>query len=216
MSNKLFEIILATSNPGKLKEFSALTSDLPVKIIPQSEFNVEDVEETGLTFVENAILKARHASHQTGRAAIADDSGLVVDALGGEPSIYSARYAGPDCNSANNIAKLLTQMLDIPQQQRSARFVSVLVLFQHPQDPCPLICQASWEGEILFSPRGKNGFGYDPIFWVPSHQCASAELPSEIKNQLSHRARAFRALHDKMRHLISPSKGASSMESRLT
>jgi XTP/dITP diphosphohydrolase len=205
MSNKLFEIILATSNPGKLREFSALMSDLPVKIIPQSEFNVEDVEETGLTFVENAILKARHAAQQTGGAALADDSGLVVDALGGQPGIYSARYAGPDCNSADNIEKLLAEMLDIPQQQRSARFVSVLVLFHNPQDPSPLICQATWEGEILFSPRGKNGFGYDPVFWVPTHQCASAELPSEIKNQLSHRARAFNSLHDKMRHLLSPS-----------
>ncbi|MBX9586215.1 MAG: RdgB/HAM1 family non-canonical purine NTP pyrophosphatase [Gammaproteobacteria bacterium] len=197
------KIVLATSNTGKINEFSALMSDLDIKIIPQSDFNVEDVEETGQTFVENAILKARHAAEKTGLAALGDDSGLIVDALGGKPGIFSARYAGLKANAEDNIEKLLTEMGNIQAPNRSARFVCVLVLFRYPHDPYPLICQASWEGEILFSPQGNKGFGYDPIFWVPTHQCASAELADNIKNQISHRAKAFQFLHHKIAQLDS-------------
>lgn len=189
------DIVLASSNPGKLKEFSHLMSDLPISMKPQGDFGVEDAEETGLSFIENAIIKARHAAEKTGLAALADDSGLVVDALGGQPGIYSARYAGKNASSADNIEKLLEECADIPASKRQARYVCVLALFYYPVDPYPLVCQASWEGEILFSPRGKNGFGYDPVFWVPTHQCSAAELSDTIKNQMSHRAKAFSALH---------------------
>lgn len=189
------KLVLASSNPGKLKEFSHLFSDLALDIKPQSEWGVEDAEETGLSFVENAIIKARHAAEKTQLPSLADDSGLVVDALEGRPGIYSARYAGINANAQNNIEKLLDECRDIPQAKRQARFVCVLVFFHYPGDPYPLICQASWEGELLFSPRGENGFGYDPIFWVPTHHCSAAELSDEIKNQISHRAKAFNVLH---------------------
>lgn len=192
------KIVLASSNSGKIKEFSALVSDLPVQIIPQREFEIEDAEETGQTFVENAIIKARHASEKSGCRALADDSGLVVDALGGKPGIFSARYAGPQSNAQENIKKLLIEMQDMQTPNRTARFVCVLVLFRYPNDPYPFICQASWEGEILLSPQGNNGFGYDPVFWVPDHQCSAAELPDAIKNQISHRAKAFQLLHQEL------------------
>jgi XTP/dITP diphosphohydrolase len=200
LESHVLDIVLASSNVGKLKEFSALMSDLPITIVPQGDFNVEDAEETGLTFIENAIIKARHAAEKTGHAALADDSGLVVDALDGKPGIYSARFAGPNATAADNINKLLTEMQDIPPSKRSARFVCVLVLFRYPQDPYPFIYQATWEGEILLSPRGANGFGYDPVFWVPNHQCSAAELADTVKNQISHRAQAFAALHQSMLH----------------
>ncbi len=189
------QIVLASSNPGKLREFTQLFSDLSLDIKPQSEWGVEDAEETGLSFVENAIIKARHAAEKTQLSSLADDSGLVVDALGGRPGIYSARYAGTNANAQDNIKKLLEECHDIPQAKRQARFVCVLVFFHYAGDPYPLICQASWEGELLFSSRGENGFGYDPVFWVPTHQCSAAELSNEIKNQISHRAKAFKALH---------------------
>lgn len=192
------KIVLASSNAGKINEFSALLSDLTLQIIPQSEFNIDDAEETGQTFIENAIIKARHASDKTGLAALADDSGLVVDALGGKPGIFSARFAGQNANAEKNIKKLLDNMQDIQAPNRSARFVCVLVLFRYPNDPYPFVFQASWEGEILFAPRGNGGFGYDPIFLVPTHQCAAAELPHDIKNQISHRAKAFRLLHQEL------------------
>ncbi len=192
------KIVLASSNAGKIKEFTALMSDLTLKIIPQADFNLEDVEETGQTFVENAIIKARHAAEKTGLAALGDDSGLVVDALGGKPGIFSARFAGTNANAEDNIKKLLAEMQNIQVPNRSARFVCVLVLFRYPNDPYPFICQASWEGEILFSPQGNKGFGYDPIFWVPTHQCAAAELPDSVKNQISHRAKAFQLLHQRI------------------
>lgn len=170
-------------------------SDLPVQIIPQREFGIEDADETGQTFVENAIIKARHAAEKSGCSALADDSGLVVDALGGKPGIFSARYAGLKSNAQENIKKLLEDMQDIQAPNRKARFVCVLVLFRYPNDPYPFICQASWEGEILFSTQGDNGFGYDPVFWVLTHQCSAAELPDNIKNQISHRAKAFQLLY---------------------
>lgn len=192
--DSVLEIVLATSNLGKLKEFHGLLSDLPFKIIPQSDFNLEDAEEIGLTFVENAIIKARHAAEKTGYAALADDSGLVVDALEGKPGIYSARYAGPMASSADNIEKLLLEMKAVSARARTARFMCVLVFLRHALDPCPLIAQGAWEGEILMSPRGDNGFGYDPVFWVPTHQCSAAELSSVIKNSVSHRALACQFL----------------------
>jgi XTP/dITP diphosphohydrolase len=191
---KNMELVLASSNPGKLKEFSYLFADLPIRLKSQTELGVDDIEETGLTFVENAILKARNAADKTGLPALADDSGLVVDALEGRPGIYSARYAGINANPNDNIKKLLEEAKDIPQSKRQARFVCVLVMFHFPQDPYPIICQASWEGELLFSAQGENGFGYDPIFWVPTHQCSAAELTDTIKNQISHRAKALRIL----------------------
>jgi len=202
MSKQFLEMVLATSNPGKLKEFTTLMSDLPVKIMPQTEFDVEDADETGLTFVENAIIKARHAAQMTGRISLADDSGLVIDALGGRPGIYSARYSGINSRPSDNIEKVLAELADVPAKNRQARFICVLVLFRSPEDPCPLICQATWEGEILFSPQGDNGFGYDPVFWVPTHQCSAAELSGAIKNQLSHRAQAFSLMHQSLVSLL--------------
>lgn len=196
------DIVLASSNNGKLNEFSHLMSDLPINMRPQGDFGVEDAEETGLSFIENAIIKARHAAEKTGLVALADDSGLVVDALGGKPGIYSARYAGINASSNDNIEKLLNECADIPASERQARFVCVLVLFRYPGDPCPFVCQASWEGELLFSPQGNNGFGYDPVFWVPTHQCSAAELSGTLKNQLSHRAKAFSVLHNAMPSLF--------------
>jgi XTP/dITP diphosphohydrolase len=196
LSTPLHDLVLASSNPGKIKEFSHLVSDLPFNLRPQSDFGVEDVEETGLSFIENAIIKARHAAEKTGLMTLADDSGLVVKALGGKPGIYSARYAGANANAQDNIQKLLSELEKIPPSERQAKFVCVLALFHYPADPSPLICQGEWEGEILLSPRGDNGFGYDPIFWVPTHQCSAAELSSEVKNQISHRSIAFRFLHE--------------------
>ncbi len=188
-------IVLATGNTGKLREFSAMLTDLGLEFIRQSDLNVPDIPETGLTFVENALLKARNAAQHTGLAAMADDSGLVVDALGGAPGLYSARYAGEPSNDAANNAKLLQALQDIPQAQRSARFYCCIVYLRHANDPTPIIAEAAWEGTILTAAQGQNGFGYDPLFWVPSEQCSSAQLPPEIKNRLSHRGQALRRLH---------------------
>jgi len=196
LSSSTLDIVLASSNPGKIKELTHLVSDLPINLRPQSDFDIEDAEETGLSFIENAIIKARHAAEKSGLMALADDSGLVVNALGGKPGIYSARYAGTNANAQNNIQKLLLELEQVPPSERQAKFVCVLALFHYPSDPSPLICQGEWEGEILLSPRGDNGFGYDPIFWVPTHQCSAAELSGDIKNKISHRAKAFRALHE--------------------
>ena len=188
-------IVLATGNTGKLREFSAMLTDLGLEFIRQSDLNVPDIPETGLTFVENALLKARNAAQHTGLAAMADDSGLVVDALGGAPGLYSARYAGEPSNDAANNAKLLQALQDIPQAQRSARFYCCIVYLRHANDPTPIIAEAAWEGTILTAAQGQNGFGYDPLFWVPSEQCSSAQLPPEVKNRLSHRGQALRRLH---------------------
>ncbi|WP_278404902.1 XTP/dITP diphosphatase [Pseudoalteromonas ruthenica] len=190
--------VLATGNKGKVAELSALLSELNIEIKPQSEFQVSDVAETGTTFVENAIIKARHASAETGLPAIADDSGLIVDALDGAPGVYSARYAGANANDDDNIDKLLTAMQG--KNQRSARFCCVLVLMRHQHDPLPLICQAIWEGEITSARSGAQGFGYDPVFKVNGLEKTSAELSKEEKNRLSHRGQA-------LRHLLSALKG---------
>jgi len=187
-------IVLASSNPGKVREIGQMLADFDVQVLPQSEFDVSEVEETGLTFVENAILKARNAAQQSGLPAIADDSGLEVDALNGAPGIYSARYAGKDASDEQNLQKLLQDLKDVPEAERTARFQCLMVFLRHAGDPTPLICQGTWEGIITFEPKGENGFGYDPVFYVPEQQCTSAELPAETKNRLSHRGQALRAL----------------------
>ncbi|MCK4951408.1 MAG: XTP/dITP diphosphatase [Gammaproteobacteria bacterium] len=193
-------IVLASNNPGKVREFNKLFSDYEIEVVPQAELGVEEAEETGLTFVENAILKARNAARHTGLAAIADDSGIEVDALNGAPGIYSARYAGKGANDQKNLEKLLHKLANTPEEERSARFQCLIVYMRHAEDPTPLICQGTWEGRILNQPQGENGFGYDPVFYVPEHDCSSAELPPEVKNSISHRGQALRLLMDALAH----------------
>ena len=185
-------LVLATGNPGKVKELASMLSPLNINVVPQSDIQVPDVPETGTTFVENAIIKARHAAKITGLPAIADDSGLEVDGLNGAPGVYSARFAGAGASDQDNIDKLLKELADNPV--RSARFWCVLVLMRHADDPTPLICSASWEGQITHSQDGQGGFGYDPVFYVPSEQCTSAQLTKEQKNALSHRGQALKQL----------------------
>ena len=194
------EIVLASSNPGKVREINQLLATLDLHVQPQSEFGVIDAEETGLTFVENAILKARNATRHTGLPAIADDSGIEVDALNGAPGIYSARYAGSNASDRANLEKLLAELDGLPEAKRSARFQCLMVFMEHANDPTPVICQGTWEGRILPAARGDNGFGYDPVFYVPSHDCSSAELPADVKNALSHRGQAMRQLVTALQH----------------
>ncbi|MEH6602237.1 MAG: RdgB/HAM1 family non-canonical purine NTP pyrophosphatase [Halomonas aquamarina] len=189
-------LVLASGNSGKLKEFNKLLSPLGLDVRPQAEFGVHDVEETGLTFVENALLKAREASRVSGLPALADDSGLEVDALNGAPGIYSARYAGEPKSDQRNNEKLLAALSECAEGQRTARYWCVLVYLRHAEDPVPVIVQRSWEGEVLAHPRGEGGFGYDPLFWLPDQGMSVAELPSETKNRLSHRGRALHTLVD--------------------
>lgn len=196
-------IVLATGNPGKVRELAALLAELDMEIVPQSDFDVPEAEETGLTFVENAIIKARNAAIHTGLPAIADDSGLEVDFLKSAPGIYSSRFAGPGASDQDNVDRLLTELKDVPEAERTARFQCLLVFLEHDRDPTPLICQGTWEGRILHEPRGENGFGYDPVFYVPTHDCASAELAPEMKDQLSHRGQALRKLVEAMKELKS-------------
>ena len=186
-------VVLATGNRGKVKELGELLAGRDIAVVPQSDFAVPDAEETGLTFVENAILKARNAAQHTGLPAIADDSGLEVDYLKGAPGIYSARYAGDGGSAANN-AKLLEALAGVPEAARGARFQCLLVYLRHADDPTPIICQGTWEGRILEAPRGAAGFGYDPLFFVPGEAMSAAELPAERKNVLSHRGQALRCL----------------------
>jgi XTP/dITP diphosphohydrolase len=195
--DKLQTVVLASGNAGKLKELDSLLLPLGMTLRPQSDFAVPEVEENGLSFVENAIIKARAAAQHSGLAAIADDSGLEVDYLGGEPGIHSARYSGE--GDAGNNRKLLAVLDELPREQRAARFQCVLVYMRHALDPTPLVCQAAWEGYILTEPRGENGFGYDPLFYVPDQQCSSAELAPELKNRISHRARASALLVEALR-----------------
>ncbi|ATG78689.1 XTP/dITP diphosphatase [Pseudoalteromonas sp. 1_2015MBL_MicDiv] len=185
-------LVLATGNPGKVKELANMLSSLNINVVPQSDFNVGEVAETGTTFVENAIIKARHAAKITGMPAIADDSGLEVDGLNGAPGVYSARFAGTGASDQDNINKLLVDLGDNPI--RSARFWCVLVLMRHADDPTPLICSASWEGEITLTQNGNGGFGYDPVFFVAEKNCTSAELTKEQKNAVSHRGQALQKL----------------------
>ncbi|MEQ5803860.1 RdgB/HAM1 family non-canonical purine NTP pyrophosphatase [Halomonas sp. H10-9-1] len=192
-------LVLASGNPGKLREFAQLLAPLGMQVRPQSDFAVPEVDETGLTFVENALLKAREASRVSGLPALADDSGLEVDALHGAPGIYSARYAGEPKSDERNNARLLEALAEVPEGARSARYWCVLVYLRHPEDPVPRIVQCSWEGEILAHPRGEGGFGYDPLFWLPDQGMSVAELPAAEKNRLSHRGRALQALVEQFR-----------------
>ncbi len=193
-------LVLASSNPGKVREINQMLAGLDLSVVPQSDFKIIDAEETGLTFIENALLKARNATRHTGLPAIADDSGLEVDYLNGAPGIYSARYAGKNASDEQNLRKLLDDLVGIPEAERTARFQCLMVYLRHEFDPTPIICQGTWEGRILLEPRGANGFGYDPIFFVPTHNCSSAELPPEVKNKLSHRGQALRALVSALGH----------------
>ncbi|MCX4193036.1 RdgB/HAM1 family non-canonical purine NTP pyrophosphatase [Methylophaga sp. OBS1] len=186
------QIVLATGNQGKLREFVQLLAPLNIDVVTQSEMGVSEVAETGLSFVENAILKARNACAQTGLPAIADDSGLEVDALLGAPGIYSSRYAGENASDADNIEALLTALQDVPDTERQARFQCVLVFMRHADDPTPLICQGTWHGQILSAPAGDGGFGYDPVFFVAETDCSAAELSAQQKHAISHRGQAMR------------------------
>ncbi len=188
------EIVLATGNAGKQRELDALLADLPLTLRLQSEFGVSSAEETGLTFVENAILKARHAARETGLPALADDSGLEVDALGGKPGVHSARYAGPGASDADNVDKLLEALADVEAPARGAAFRCVVVLLRHADDPAPIICAGHWPGRIATARAGEGGFGYDPVFFVPDHDATAAELPAATKNAISHRAQALAQL----------------------
>lgn len=186
------KIVLASGNKGKLREFAQLFAPMDIEVIPQAEFDVPEAEETGLTFVENAIIKARNAAEHTGLPAIADDSGIEVDYLLGAPGIYSARYAGKDASDEDNLNTLLAALENVPDNERSARYQCLLVLMRHSKDPTPLICQADWQGRILQSPIGDGGFGYDPIFWVPDMECSAAQLTAGEKHAISHRGKAIR------------------------
>ena len=190
-------VVLASGNAGKLRELAGILQPLAFQLVSQSEFKVPEVAETGLSFVENAIIKARAAAAHSGHPALADDSGLEVDYLNGEPGIHSARYSGQG-DAANN-ARLLAALDGVPEAQRSARFQCALVYMRHARDPMRLVCQASWEGRILLAPRGDRGFGYDPLFYVPEQQCSSAELEPGLKNRISHRARASALLLEALR-----------------
>lgn len=192
------KIVLASNNAGKLKEFQQLLAERQLDVVPQAQCNVAEVEETGLSFVENAIIKARHAAKIAGLPAIADDSGLEVDFLDGAPGIYSARFSGENANDAKNNQKLLELLKGVPDEQRRARFQCVLVYLRHPLDPTPLICQGTWEGRILTAPRGDKGFGYDPLFLDPASGLSSAELSKAEKNTRSHRAKALQCLLAKL------------------
>ena len=192
------KIVLASNNKGKVREINQILAELDISVLPQSEFNIDEVEETGLTFVENAILKARNAAEQSGLPAIADDSGIEVDALNGEPGIYSARCAGVGASDEDNLQKLLNALQDVPDKKRTARFQCLMVYMRHANDPTPLICQGVWEGIITREPQGENGFGYDPVFYVPDHNCTSAQLSAEVKNALSHRGQALRLLVEQL------------------
>ena len=192
-------IVLASNNAGKVHEFNQLLTGTDFEVLPQSEFGVMEAEETGLSFVENAILKARNAAAHTGLPAIADDSGLEVDALDGAPGIYSARYAGSGASDLQNLEKLLADIKDVPDAQRTARFQCLMVYMRHAKDPTPQIFQGTWEGRILHAPQGDNGFGYDPVFFVPTHNCSSAELEPDVKNSLSHRGQALTQLIEALR-----------------
>ncbi len=191
-------IVLASNNPGKLREIDQLLAGAGMQCEPLRRFDIGEIEETGLSFVENAILKARHAAAASQLPAIADDSGIEVDALDGAPGIYSARYAGPDADDAANNAKLLAELQDLPEAERTARYRCVMVYMRHSHDPTPLICFGTWEGRILGEPRGSNGFGYDPLFFVSGLDRSAAELDPHTKNALSHRGQALRALVDRL------------------
>ncbi len=196
------KIVIASGNKGKINEFQRIFTDFHIEVIPQNQFNVSDVEETGLSFVENAILKARHAAMHTQLPVLADDSGIEVDALQGAPGIYSARFAGENATDADNNQLLLKKLQTVPEMQRTARFQCVIVFMRHARDATPLICQGTWEGYILTAPQGENGFGYDPLFFVPTHGCSSAQLTPDVKNQLSHRGQALQLFKQQVKKYL--------------
>jgi len=193
-------LVLASGNPGKLRELSAILADLGYELHAQSEFGVAEVAETGTTFVENAIIKARHAADLTGLPALADDSGIEVDALDGAPGVYSSRFSGADADNAANNALLVEKLRPLPAAERGARYRAVIVLMRHAADPSPLICEGSWQGIIQLEPEGVGGFGYDPHFFLPELGCTSAQLSAADKNRLSHRGKALAALKQKLQH----------------
>lgn len=205
MTGDIRQVVLASGNRGKLAEFQHMLGQLGMEMLPQSEFGIgekyPEAEETGLTFVENALLKARHAARISGLPVIADDSGLEVDYLNGEPGIYSARYAGKDASDADNNQKLLARLEGVKSTERTARFQCALVYMRHKDDPTPIICQGSWEGLIIEEVLGEHGFGYDPLFLVPSEHRTAAELPAELKNKLSHRAQAMQQLFKRLKEI---------------
>jgi XTP/dITP diphosphohydrolase len=203
--SRLSRIVLASGNSGKLTEMRAILAGTEIQFIAQGELGISDAEETASTFVENALLKARHAARTSGLPALGDDSGICVDALGGAPGLLSARYAGRHGDSAANIAKLLDALRDVPQGQRQAHFHCAIVLLLAPDDPAPLIAEGRWHGEILLAPRGNNGFGYDPVFFDPTHNASAAELDQDVKNRVSHRAQAL----DKLRVLLLAASSAT-------
>jgi XTP/dITP diphosphohydrolase len=192
------DIVFASSNPGKILELQTLLQAAALTIIPQAALGISEIPETGLTFVENALLKARHACQQTGLPAIADDSGLQVTALQGAPGIFSARFAGENATAQNNIKKLLTALIDVPLEKRQARFYCVLVYLTHTEDPTPLICEGTWQGHILSDALGEGGFGYDPVFWDPGENKSAAQLLPQQKNRLSHRGQALKLLRERL------------------
>lgn len=195
------KIVLASNNQGKVREFNQILSGLGLTVVPQAHYDVPDIPETGQSFVENAIIKARNAAEVTGLPAIADDSGLEVDALHGAPGIYSARFAGDHASDEQNLQHLLNELKDVPDEQRTARFQCLLVYMRHAKDPTPIICKGTWEGHILKEPKGANGFGYDPVFYVDSESCSAAELDAEQKNRLSHRGQALKLLVEALKQL---------------
>ena len=196
------DVVLASSNAGKIKELQDMLADLGVVIVPQQTLSIPDIDETGLCFVENAILKARNAALLSGKPAIADDSGLEVDLLDGRPGIYSARYAGEEATDSTNNQKLLEELGDSPLEQRSARYQCVIVYMRHAKDPTPIICQGSWEGYIALEPRGEGGFGYDPLFYLKDLDCHAAEINKVEKNRISHRGKATAQLLEQLRQSI--------------
>lgn len=195
------KVIVASDNLGKIKEIQSYLEDLFITLIPQKDYHVPSIEETGLSFIENALLKARHAAKYCDLPALADDSGLAVDALGGAPGIYSARYAGPLAKDKDNINKLLQATAHIPEENRQASFYCALVYVRNALDPVPIICLGKWDGTLLREPQGENGFGYDPIFYVPEAKCSAAELSDVQKNTLSHRAKAMKMLITELHQL---------------
>jgi XTP/dITP diphosphohydrolase len=192
------KLVLASGNAGKLAELRDLLGDGGLQLHAQSEFGVADAEETASTFVENALIKARHAARATGLPALGDDSGLCVDALAGAPGLFSARFGGVHGDASRNIARLLSELQGVPEAQRGARFYCVLVVLRSADDPQPLIAEGAWEGRILEQPRGERGFGYDPVFFDPDNACSAAELDPAIKNRISHRGRALAALKQRL------------------
>ncbi len=192
------ELVLASGNPGKLRELTAMLEPLGWSVRPQGEWVAEEAVEDGLSFIENALIKARHAARLSGRPALGDDSGLVVDALNGVPGIYSARYAGPDADDEANNRKLLAALREVPDGGRGAHFYCAMAVVRHAGDPAPLLAIGRWDGRIRRSPAGSGGFGYDPLFDVPGKGCSSAELPSEVKNRISHRGKALASIAEQL------------------